>query len=249
MSKYCQNCGAQMEDNAVFCANCGAQSEVAYSNDAAPAYNTAPAYDAAPAYAPAPASTSFQLSNLLDKKNLPILLGAVAVLIVFIIILSTIFGGGGWKSALDNYIDVVIHGKVNKLEKLAPKEYWSYYEDEYDEDFDDIKDEFEDNVDDMLEELEDEYGKNIKVSYKVEDKKTLSDRKLEKIAEGLNEKYDIKESSVKKAIEVELEMTIKGSEDDDDNDGEFTFVKIGSKWYMISYYENGDEYVVNFMGA
>ena len=74
MSKYCQNCGAQMEDNAVFCANCGTQSEVAYSNDAAPAYNTAPAYDAAPAYAPAPASTSFQLSNLLDKKNLPILL-------------------------------------------------------------------------------------------------------------------------------------------------------------------------------
>jgi len=243
MSKYCQNCGAVMDDNAVFCSNCGAQSNVVVSNGAAPAY------------APATAASSFsidgllgKLSGLLDKKNRPILIGAVAVIIVLIIIISSA-SGAGWKSALNNYIDVTIHGKVEKIEKLAPKEYWDYREDETDRDLDDIKDDFEDNVDDLLDRLEDEYGKRIKVSYKVEDKKTLSKHKLEKIADALNDQYDIKESSVKKAIEVELEMTIKGSEDDDDDEVEFTFVKIGSKWYMISYYSNGDEYRVSFVGA
>ena len=32
------------------------------------------------------------------------------------------------EKALDNYISVLCNGKVNKLEKLAPAEYWEYLE-------------------------------------------------------------------------------------------------------------------------
>ena len=52
-----------------------------------------------------------------------------------------------------------------------------------------------------------------------------------------------------KPILNDVEMTIKGSEDDDEDDAEFTVVKIGSKWYMINYYESGDNYRVYFLGS
>ncbi|MBQ3084499.1 MAG: zinc-ribbon domain-containing protein [Clostridia bacterium] len=68
MSKFCQNCGNQLDDNAVFCPNCGAKDELPAAAPApeAPAYTApqAPAYTApqAPAYgAPeAPAYTAPQ---------------------------------------------------------------------------------------------------------------------------------------------------------------------------------------------
>lgn len=223
MSKYCQNCGSVMNDDQVVCAVCGTQNEV----------------DPA-------AAKGF------DKSKLPVLIGvgvgAVAVIVVLVILLTSIFGGGGWKAAYNNYIDVTIKGKFDKVEKLAPKEYWEFVEDEQDKDIDDIKDTLEENYDDTMDMLEEEYGDNISVSFKAEKEKKLKDKKVEKIAEALEEAYDIDEKSVTEVIEVKGEMTIKGSDDDDDEDAEFTFAKIGGTWYMINYYEYNDEYHVSFLG-
>lgn len=223
MSKFCQNCGSVMDDQQVVCAVCGTQ------NEAAPA-----------------AAKGF------DKSKLPVLIGvgagAVAVIVVLIILLTSIFGSG-WKSAFNNYVDVTIKGKFDKVEKLAPKEYWEYVEDEHDKDIDDIKDAMEESWDDTMDYLEDEYGDNISVSFKAEKEKKLKDKKVEKIAEALEDEFDIDEKSVTEVIEVKGEMTIKGSDDDDDEDAEFTFAKIDGTWYMISYYEYDDEYHVSFSGV
>ena len=167
-----------------------------------------------------------------NPKNLAILGGAVAVLIAVIILLANLLTPG-WQRAVENYVDVSFKGKANKIEKLAPKEYWEYLEDE-DEDFDlkDAIEEYEDEYEDMMDDLEDEYGKNIKVKCKIEDKDKLSGKEISKIAEALKEKYDIKKKSVKKGYEVDVELTIKGSDDKDDDDATLTVVKIGGKWYV-----------------
>lgn len=239
MAKFCGHCGAEMADEVKVCGACG----IPFGEETAPAQERP--IEATPA---APVEEKKRGDFSLDKKFLPVIGAAAVAFIAVIVLLISLIFSGGYKTAVDNYLDVVARGKVSKLDDLAPKAYWEWYEDEYDKDFDDIKEEYEDNVDDMLDELEDEYGKRIRVSYKVEDKDALSKKKLEKLAEALNDRYDIKESSVKKAYELELEMTIKGSEDDEDTEITLTVVKIGSEWYPISFYEYNDNYVVNFLG-
>ena len=181
-----------------------------------------------------------------DKKFLITCCGIAGAVLLVIILAIVLLSGGGYKAPIDNYIAVCFKGNANKIKSLAPNAYWEWYEEEYDEDVNDLIDEFKDEWDDMKDELEDEYGKNVRVTYKIEKTKDLSDKKVEKIAEALDEQYDIDEKSVKAAKELDVEMTIKGSEDDDDTDMEITVVKIGSKWYWINYYESGDEYRVYF---
>jgi hypothetical protein len=196
----------------------------------------------------APAEKAVKVGNFsLDKKFLPVIgVAAVALIAVIVLLISLIFGGG-YKSAIDNYIDVQFHGKAGKIDDLAPKAYWDWYEDEEDESIKDIKEDYEDNWDDRKDALEDEYGKRIRTSYKVKDKDKLSKKKIELIAEALNDQYDIREKSVKKGYEVEIELKVKGSEDDEEEDVDLTVIKIGSKWYLVGYYENSeDEYRVYF---
>ncbi len=183
------------------------------------------------------------------KNNLPLILGiaggGVALVVVIIILVLSL--GGGYKKAIDNYFDVFFKGNANKIKKMAPEEYWEYYEDRYDMDMEDIKDEYEDEFEEREENFEDRYGKNWKVSYKIEDKKELSDKKLKKIADAIEDKYDIDADSVKKAYEVEIKATIKGSEDQDKDSIDMTVVKIDNSWYIIDYYELDGEYVVYFV--
>lgn len=237
MSKFCQNCGAEMEEDAVFCTNCGTKEQQIETPSEEVSVETN-------------AVNQFVDSAVEKVKANPKLLAfggaAVVAVLAIVIILTTLFGGG-YKKAIDNFVDVSFKGKVNKIEKLAPKEYWEYLEEEEDFDIDEAIEEYEDEFDDNIDELEDEYGKNIKVKYKITDKDKLSDKKIDKIAEALKDKYDIKKKSVKAGYEVDVELTIKGSEDDDENDATLTVIKIGGSWYIVSYYEYGDETYVNFM--
>lgn len=264
MSKFCVSCGKPLEENAAFCPGCGKPVAEAPVEPAAPVASEAPVQAEAPAVKENPIdkamdkvqgfaqkATIFSKDYIAKAKTNPkmwiapgaIAAGIIALIVVVIILLS----GSKYTTALDNYFDVNCYGKADKIELLAPKEYWDYYEEENDKSLDDLKEQFEENWDDMQDMLEDRYGKNIKVTYKVVDEDKISDRKMKKIAEALEDTYDIDADSVKEGYKIDVEMTIKGSEDDDEEESTFNIIKIGSRWYMISYYEAGDEYRVSFM--
>ena len=100
---------------------------------------------------------------------------------------------------------------------------------------DEMIEEYEEEWEDRQDYYEDEFGKNFKVKYKIVDKDELSEKKLEDLADALNENFDIKRKDVKKAYKLDIEMTIKGSEDEDDGELEDVLVvKIGSGWYICS---------------
>lgn len=240
MSKFCAKCGTELPDEAVVCSNCGAPvGGQATQPEAQPTAGAPVQPNPAAAVFGNVGDTVTDTINKVksDKKLLGIVAGAVAALLVVIIVLCVALSGGGYKSAIDNYIDVAIRGKVNKIEKLAPKAYWQYLEDEMDVDIDDIKDEYKDNYDDIMDSLEDEYGKNVKVSYKVTDKDELSDKKLKNIQEGLKDNYDIPKKSVTKGYKVDVDMTIKGKDDEDTDESTLYIVKIKGDWYICS--QNG----------
>ena len=184
MSKFCRQCGAQLEDDAVKCEACGLELQQEPENNQQSVNAEA---DAQPQEgAPAP--------KKLNNRNIAIIAAAAVVVIIVLIVALT--SGGGYKSAINNYIDVMIKGKVDKIEKLAPKEYWEYYEDTYDKDIDDVEKEAEDMVELIIDMLEDGYGKNIKVSYKVTKEDKLTESELNKIREGANSKYEITRKSI-----------------------------------------------------
>lgn len=243
MSKVCKNCGSVFEDDANFCTQCG-------SNELA--LNEAPQQEAPTQetpennyYAPAPEAKKFDFAGLLKNKTL---IGVVAGVLV-VVILASIFIPmlfKGYKKAIDNYLDVMAKGNVKKIEKIAPKEYWEYLEDEEDLDIDELIEELEEDWEDQEEEIEEQYGKRVKISYKVTKKKEVTKKVLKGIAEAIEEKYDIDSKKVTKVYDIKVKVTIKGSEDEDTDSSKLSVAKIGGSWYVINYYESDDEYTVRF---
>ncbi len=225
MSKFCPKCGTQMNDNEVFCQKCGAK----YEQANAPVAN-------------APKQNNV-VNDMIAKakgsnKNLLVGVVAVAVVVIALIVLISSIFTSSYKDPIDNMIDVMFEGKVKKIEKLAPKEYWKYMEEEFDTELDEIIEQAEESIEYMMEMYEEEYGKNIKVKYKITDKDTLSDKKLDDIKEGLKDNYDIAKKSVKKAYKLEVEMTIKGKDDEDTDESDMIVAQIGNGWYIVS--ESGE---------
>ena len=231
MSKFCQNCGAELADADMFCQSCGTKQEA--TEAAAPAENNA--NDKAQQVVD---NVSAAATDYVEKaKKDPKLLILPAAILVAVIALFAIIGSSS-KAYLKpvNYMMEMTQGNFKNLEKCAPKEYWEYMEEEGDMSNEDLKEEIEENEvgDNIKEQLEETYGKNVRMKYKVTDKDKLSDKKLSNIKDGLKENYDIAKKSVKKAYKLELEITTKGSEDEDEDEAEIIVVKIGNKWYCCS---------------
>ena len=138
-----------------------------------------------------------------------------------------------YTSAIDNFLDFSIKGDIEALEKLAPADFWQELEDEYDVKVNDIKDDLKNMVKSQVEELEEDYGKNIRVYYDVIDEYEMDEYDLDDIKDTLKDNYGIASKSVNKGFEVEIEATIKGSEDEDTNEIDLTLVQIGGNWYYI----------------
>ena len=138
------------------------------------------------------------------------------------------------EKALDNYISVVCNGKVNKLEKLAPAEYWECLEDENDVSMKDAEEQMEELNKTLIRGLEDEYGDNIKVSYKILEKGDASSSDLDEMKDYIKSNYDIPKKSVTDAVELEVELTVRGDDDEETTESTFYAVKVDEDWYICS---------------
>lgn len=234
MSKICKNCGTELGDEFVICTNCGADVSEVESAEVEKK-------DIAEEVTEKINDVAEKLKG--DKKLLGIAIGGVVALVVVIALLFTFVFGSGYKKAIDNYIKFMGEGNAKVISKMIPADALKYLEDEEDFDLDEYKEQYEEMYESRLESLEDEYGKNIRFSYKVTDKDELSEKKLNALRDNLKDNYDIAKKDVKKAYEVELELTIKGKDDKDTNDAELIVVKIGGSWYVCS---SGGSFYVGF---
>jgi hypothetical protein len=248
MSKFCTNCGEALSDDAAFCVKCGTRvgeqsvQSAQEPSDSASASSSCDTCESAQCEQKAPAETNgfagkvnafvAKLKNK-DKKAIGITAGIVVVLIL-IVVLVICLGGGGPEKALDNYISVVYNGKVNKLEKLAPAEYWEYLEDENDVSMKDAEEQMEELNKTLIRGLEDEYGDNIKVSYKILEKDDASSSDLDSMKDYIKSNYDIPKKSVTDAVELEVELTVRGDDDEETTESTFYAVKVGGDWYICS---------------
>lgn len=212
---FCPKCGKPFEDNASNCAFCGAKNP------------------AVPTTVNPKISDMVNKAKNLNKKNITIIACAALALVLVIVIISSILGNS-YKKAIDNFFDFTVKCEIDKLEKLAPEDFWDKLEKDKDIDLDEIKEELEERFDGELEELEDYYGKNLKVKYKVLEKEVMDEDDLDDLKDNLKDTYGIKKRSVQKALEVEVEATIKGRDDEDTMEQDMIIVKIDGDWYITT---------------
>ncbi len=241
----CPNCGASNAPETNFCISCGTAlpKEAVQPAPVAPVAEPVPAAPAAPAAEPKSGNILTQLKDtlasvfkpLLAKKGLlTAIIGGVALLLVAAILCGIFVPTE--KTPVKDLINITLKGDFDKLEKLLPEDFIEWYEDENEGDFGKLIESEEETADKYLEALEEEYGEKIRISFKVTEKKVLSDKKLDNIKDSLKE-IGINKKDVKKAVQLDVDYTIKGSDDNDEDDFKITVVKIGGKWYALNQYE------------
>ncbi len=218
MAKFCANCGTALEEKEVFCPICGTK--------------RAPDGAANPQTPP----SAVHVAETQKSSKLPFILGMIAVVAVALSVVLVLFKGIGYNKALNTFFDV-INGDFSNIEDMAPPEVWEYVEDKNDDfDMDEMDgyiEEAEEKYEDLLENLEDKYGEGIEISYEVTGEEEISRKDLKKIANKLEDKYDIDKDDVTKGYALEIEVAIEGDDDSDDSDFEVAAIKIDGSWYLI----------------
>ena len=216
MSKFCSNCGTQLDDAAVVCGNCGAS--VGKPSGVA-------------GVLPANLNT-----DKIKKIAIPVCAGVLA-LIVLIIAISAISSHSGYRGIVNK---VITYGyknqKYEKFPKFTSKMVLDYYEDiagNSDEDAEEmISDIYETVFDSCSDYFEEEletskYG----IKYKVEKVKDLNKTKREsKLYKYLDEdEYD----NYEKMKEIKVNVTAKKGSRDEDVDLYIYIVKEKGGWKLL----------------
>jgi DNA-directed RNA polymerase subunit M/transcription elongation factor TFIIS len=212
MSKFCENCGAEMEDNETVCKYCGPKEDKKEEVKEEVKKETAEVKNES--------TEAVKESKPMDVKKIGIIAGAVALAVLVLTLIINIVSGG-WKTPIDNYF--------KGMQKADAKMYLKAFPEFLDKD-DTIDKEY---MKDMLENLEDEYGKNIKIKYEVTKKEKIKKDDLSKVQEYIEKKYDEK-VKVSAGYEVKVKATIKGKDDEDTDTQKMYVYKIDGKWKYFS---------------
>ena len=167
----------------------------------------------------------------LNKKLVAIIGGIVVVVIIVIIVLVLALSGGkGQRSATkigDELAKAYENGDADAMIELMKDDYYELYNETWGDNF--VEDQFNEDVQDMKEEV------GTVKSIKIEDR---SEEKYEKDEiEDVNKTLDRLNVDMKvdDCLEIDMDVEIKGSEDDADGKITYTVVKSGSKWYLVDY--------------
>lgn len=260
MSKFCVNCGARLEDEAVFCTSCGAQQPSAQQDNAQQGFGgqnpqggmnmdnfTAAASNMAQSAGQAVKNTfdgvtfdsvknSMSMDNIKNvgkTKNKNTIIGLAAVAVVVIILIALIFGvfvTPGYEKPIDTYCKAIEKGDGELYAKAMP-EYLNDFNEEYMSDkYDSVSEYYEDETLEMMTDL-------LEDEYGDNIKisyKIMKKKDLKKKdlsdAEERIEDTYDEEVDISKGYKLKVKMKIKGSDDKDDDNTWMYVYKIDGKW-------------------
>ena len=170
----------------------------------------------------------------INKKLIAIIGGIAAAVIIVIVVLVLLLSGGGQRSAEkvgDKLVSAYEDGDADAMVDLMKDDYYELYNkvrsitgsDDY------VKDNFNEQVDDMV----DEVGKVKSIT--IEDRSNTKYDKDE--LEDVNNTLDVMNIDMKvdECQEIDLDVKIKGADDEADGEITYTVVKSGGKWYLVDY--------------
>lgn len=175
------------------------------------------------------------IKNVGKTKDKNVIIGLSAVALLVVIVLCIVFSmvGKPYTKPVDSMFKAMSKGDGQALVDALPEYYTDFYEDNYMGDkYDTLAEFFEDEMlENLVDGLEDDYGKNVKITYKVVKKKEIKKKDLNDLEESVEDRYDEK-VKVEKGYELKLKATVKGSEDKDTDTARINVYKIDGKWVI-----------------
>ena len=229
MSKFCGNCGTELQDDAVQCYNCG------FNVVPQPAQSENKAQELTPgekiANLTKDKATWLFGKMMSDKKFTGIVLGAVVGVVAVIVALCLIFGGG-YETAIDNYVDAIYYCEVDAFFDSAP----DFLIDKQIDEQGITKSQYKKQIESLLEVTHKTvittYGDDFDVDYEITYEKEITGDDYEKLLDDLKGQ-GIPKKSVSTAYELEVEFTIDGDKKKDTVDRELTVAKIDGDWFIV----------------
>ncbi len=232
MSKFCGNCGTELQDDVVVCTNCG-------MNVAPVNYVSEPQNNINDNLTPAEKIASVAKDKTIwfidkmknDKKLMSVVLGVAAGFVALIIALVVIFSIGGYNKAIQNYIDATYFGDVDAYVDCVPEEYLDSMLELSGKTKKEFKESFEKAYDSVVGTYKAKYGDDYSVDFKVVDEFELEGDDYDEFLDDLKT-LGIAKKSVSEAYEIEVEFTIDGDKKRETVDKDFVAVKIDGTWYL-----------------
>ncbi|MBP3502638.1 MAG: zinc ribbon domain-containing protein [Clostridia bacterium] len=213
MSKFCENCGSELKDTDNVCPNCGAAVEKTTKKDVKKDVKLKNEQE----------QTVNTNESKKNTKTFAIIGGAAALVVILLVIIIALCSGG-YKKPLDYMCKGMQKADSKTFLKAFPAVMTEDLEDSIDNDY----------LEKQLESFEDEYGKNIKITYKILDKEKIDKEDLEDLQENLEDKYEDskKKCKVSAGYKLSVKMTIKGKDDKETDTSTINVYKIGGKWCL-----------------
>lgn len=214
MSKFCGNCGAQMEDSAVVCGNCGCS-----MSDNQPNFK--------------PSDPEKAKAN---KKKIKMAIGvgvAVLAVVLVIVICVNFIGGRSYKSTVDTYIESSIkEPDAATVLELFPDELLSKaLRDENMSRTEGIE-KLQDSLDRAVEYIED-YCDDWSVTWEITDEVDALKSEVKYLSEDCDDEFDFSVSAKKDVtVEMNVEVTTDGKTDTRTQEIDLTLIKSGKSWYL-----------------
>lgn len=230
MSKFCFRCGGVSENDADTCACCGIPFDAPVI-PVPPAPTPEPAQEAPQAPQPEPIPEAPVKKT---RKKLVILAAAlICVAVLGGLLHCFFFFSSSCTDPIDLYFAAMYEGKIDAVEKLAPKEYWNWRAAASDMSRDACIKEAQEWARLTNKSIKKQFGEDFFCTYQVADKEEMTDKALRELAEILERDYEISARSVKKGYTVTIDLNFNG---DEQNGQEITVVQIGYRWYLVERY-------------
>ena len=91
----------------------------------------------------------------------------------------------------------------------------------------------DDYLSETVKKAEEEYGSNLTMSYKVTDKKDISEEALKEMQDEVKESFN-KEINISEGYVLTVEVTTKGDNDEDTETDDFKVYEIDGNWYLLA---------------
>lgn len=204
MAKFCGNCGAKLDDNAKVCGQCGTSLDGTLPN-----------------------VLGLKTVNPEKQKKVKLVAILAAIVVVAMIALNIASKYTGYNSLLRKVMTAYENYDIDTLVSLSSDMY--YYGDG-----DWVEYYFKNNVGDDLDFFEFSVGHSYKLSYKIDEIYTLSDRKLDKLMDTIESAYeDLDVSVIKQVVVANITVTAKQGEKSVEKDLRITMTEEGNSWKLL----------------
>lgn len=184
MSKYCPECGAEINDEAKVCEQCGTAIETAIEK---------PAEDKAA-----------------KKKKILILAGVIAgavlvVVIALVILITSILSNFGCEGTAKRFAEAALNEDYKKMTGFVSD---IVIEGFYDNDEDELEERFDREFEYMNNYFDNYIAGDYEIKYKIEDVDVYPDEVADEMFDWFEDYYDVDTDVIKKAAIVEFEVYV-----------------------------------------